>query len=439
MYISQHLSINFGAKILNIQTQDHICPEGWQFLAIQKGAVTIIYEDTGEKIMLQQEDVLLLNPGRSYICSPYSPNILLGVLIDDSFFSTLLESNQSFFCDSTKGPKGHYHHLYQLITRICAAFYTEDNHYRMISLIFELADVMKRNFVQSQDTASMTNSELLVQKRISAIEHFLQTSYHQPVSLELLADQMFLSPQYLSKFIKKHLGCTFSHYLAGIRLEHAHTELLNTEDSITAIALNNGFPNIAAFNKAFRDNYGSSPSSYRTAHKIVPKREQDPSLLLPQELLEPSPSYREIHTSCTGPNPYQKPWCDTINIGSLLDALKISFHDSFFGISENDSGYLCTFHGYFFRRYRIPGRSDRGIQLHHFRRGAGVLLSCQCGSFHRIGLQAPEKSYQIRYSRLLGNDIFSPKGGRLLLQASLCPAGPLHPKIRYQVHLSLAL
>lgn len=329
MYISQHLSINFGAKILNIQTQDHICPEGWQFLAIQKGAVTIIYEDTGEKIMLQQEDVLLLNPGRSYICSPYSPNILLGVLIDDSFFSTLLESNQSFFCDSTKGPKGHYHHLYQLITRICAAFYTEDNHYRMISLIFELADVMKRNFVQSQDTASMTNSELLVQKRISAIEHFLQTSYHQPVSLELLADQMFLSPQYLSKFIKKHLGCTFSHYLAGIRLEHAHTELLNTEDSITAIALNNGFPNIAAFNKAFRDNYGSSPSSYRTAHKIVPKREQDPSLLLPQELLEPSPSYREIHTSCTGPNPYQKPWCDTINIGSLLDALKISFHDSF--------------------------------------------------------------------------------------------------------------
>lgn len=329
MYISQHLSINFGAKILSVQTEDHNCQTEWQFLAMQKGAVTIFLPETGEKTMLQQEDVLLLPPNCSYVCKPYSQNILLGVQIDDNFFSTLLEPNQSFFCDSTKGPKSHYHSLYQLLTRICAAFYTEDNHYRMLSLIFELADTMKRNFIQSGDTTSMSNSELLVQKRLSAIEHFLQTSYHQPVSLELLADQMFLSPQYLSKFIKKHLGRTFSHYLAGIRLEHAHTELINTEDSITAIALNNGFPNIAAFNKAFRDNYGSSPSSYRAAYKKLPKRRQDPELLLPLELLEPSPSIREIHVSCKDPEPYAKPWCDAINIGSLVDALKISFHDSF--------------------------------------------------------------------------------------------------------------
>lgn len=328
MYISQHLSINFGAKILNLQ--EKICgkPEGFQFFTLQKGVITVLFHDTGEKTMLQKEDVILIPPGCNYTCIPYSPNILLDVRMDESFFTSLLEPNQFFSCDSTKEPKGRYRQLHQLLIRICSAFYTEDNYYQILSLLFELADMMKRSFIQSVDTASMTSSELLVQNRIAAIEHFLQTGYHQPISLELLADKMFLTPQYLSKFIKKHLGLTFSHYLANIRLEHAHTELLHTEDSITAIALNNGFPNIAAFNKAFRESYGISPSSYRSQNKKTsPEPHAAYQTLLP-DLSDALPSVRDIHVLFSSPTPYEKPWCDTINIGSLVDALKISFHNS---------------------------------------------------------------------------------------------------------------
>lgn len=331
MYLSQHLSVNFGAKIFTVSQEEHNRLDGSTFLALQKGSITLTYKDTGEKIMLRQGDVVLISNSRPFLCAPYSPNIIAGIQIDDSFLSGLLAPNQHFFCDSTKGARKNYRRLHQLLTRLCSAFYTEDSHYLMLSLLFELADLLRKNFVQTTDSSDISDSDLQ-QERIAAIRHYLETYYHQPISLDLLADKMFLTPQYLSKFIKKHLGCTFSHYLTHIRLEHAHTELVQTNDSITAIALNNGFPNIAAFNKAFRDSYGASPSTYRSQYREPAQWNasvSDSQPLLNRELLDVEPTVLEITTAFETPAPYTKPWCDTINIGSLADALKISFHDSF--------------------------------------------------------------------------------------------------------------
>lgn len=335
MYFSHYLSVNFGAKILNIQAPEHLCLDEYQFLTLQKGAITITYEDTGEKVMLQKGDVLMIPPKCAHICAPYSPNILLGVKIEAGFLSVLLDANQYFFCDSTKDSKKHYQKLHQLICRICAAFYTEDNQYLMLSFIYEFADTLKKNFVETHYSAKINASELQLQERITAIEHYLQSYYHQPISLDLLADKMFLTPQYLSKFIKKHLGSTFSHYLTDIRLNHAHMELVNTDNSITTIALNNGFPNIAAFNKAFRDRYGAAPSSYRTQYKEERQSVTPIQEVLPIPEAPPgTPQLLEISTSLISPQPYHKPWCDTINIGSLADAMKVSFHDNFLECKE---------------------------------------------------------------------------------------------------------
>ena len=58
---------------------------------------------------------------------------------------------------------------------------------------------------------------------------------------------------------------SFLEYVNNIRLFHAVDDLLYTEKKITRIALDNGFPTTASFNKAFRDIYNMTPSAYRSS------------------------------------------------------------------------------------------------------------------------------------------------------------------------------
>lgn len=342
MYINQHLSVNIGVKIMHIIDTDFLSTEDYQFIYMQKGTVIVHYEEAThgvhqkndlpirKKVMLQKDDVLLFAPNQRFSCTPYTPNTLLGIRLDAPFISSIIPPGHYLECNSAQGLKKNYAQLLPILHHICATYYMEDNQYLMTALIHELTDCLKKNHIHRLSDESLSDVEQRNQERIAAITKYLQDFYHQPVSLDLLADKMFLTPQYLSKFIKKHLGTTFSRYLTSIRLEHARTELTQTEHSITNIALNNGFPNIAAFNKAFREKYELPPSVYR-GEKSKKGDHKTPSVTmgLTSDEGDPNPSFLEINTSMDSIGTYQKPWMDTINIGPLPEALKVSFHNSF--------------------------------------------------------------------------------------------------------------
>ena len=103
--------------------------------------------------------------------------------------------------------------------------------------------------------------------RIQQINHYIRANYNQQISLKELSEKLFLSNGYLSRFFKKNYGMNFAEYLTSIRLCHAVDELLYTNTPITTIAYNNGFAGVAAFNKAFKKNYGETPSAFRKKSK----------------------------------------------------------------------------------------------------------------------------------------------------------------------------
>jgi xylan 1,4-beta-xylosidase len=87
--------------------------------------------------------------------------------------------------------------------------------------------------------------------------------------LDDVAKSQNLSPNYLASFFKNHIGMTYLNYLNSIRLESARKDLISTELFITDIALNNGFPNVKAFNKVFKETYNATPNLYRSERKIT--------------------------------------------------------------------------------------------------------------------------------------------------------------------------
>ncbi len=83
-----------------------------------------------------------------------------------------------------------------------------------------------------------------------------------PSQRELAAD-IKMSPQAFSRFFKRQVGKPFVQYVNEWRVGLACRNLLETDESITDVALGSGFDNLSNFNRQFRRIVGVTPTAYR--------------------------------------------------------------------------------------------------------------------------------------------------------------------------------
>ncbi len=98
---------------------------------------------------------------------------------------------------------------------------------------------------------------------------YIFNNYDKPITLSGLANMMHLNRSYFSKKFKQTTGIGFKEYLTSIRIEHAETLLLESDMSITEIALTCGFTDSNYFGDAFRRVNGISPLAYRKNKHIL--------------------------------------------------------------------------------------------------------------------------------------------------------------------------
>ena len=96
---------------------------------------------------------------------------------------------------------------------------------------------------------------------------YIAQNYQLPLSLEEVADQVNLSPAYLSRKFRKTTGVTFKEYINYIRIKQAVQALLTTDDSITKIAVDCGFNSSNYFKDIFKKINGVSPMAFRRQSK----------------------------------------------------------------------------------------------------------------------------------------------------------------------------
>lgn len=98
---------------------------------------------------------------------------------------------------------------------------------------------------------------------IQQATHYIYQNFHQHLTLEEVAAVVSLSPSYFSRKFKLVTGMGFKEYLNYVRLKHAQTALLTTNNNITDISLKCGFNDSNYFKDLFRRAYGRSPREYR--------------------------------------------------------------------------------------------------------------------------------------------------------------------------------
>lgn len=91
--------------------------------------------------------------------------------------------------------------------------------------------------------------------------------YSEPLTLDGLAEVLFISRSYLSYVFSKKLNTTFCHYLNSIRVEAACRFLRQPEcPTVTELAEQIGFGSVRNFNRVFLRYKGISPMEYRRNH-----------------------------------------------------------------------------------------------------------------------------------------------------------------------------
>ena len=110
---------------------------------------------------------------------------------------------------------------------------------------------------KEKDSGKIPN--LFVQKAAD----YIKLNYSEKISIKEIADQLYLSPNYLSELFKKHTGKTISEYLTEYRLEKACQLLDHAEYRVGDVSGMVGIHDGRSFSNMFKKKYGMTPTEYR--------------------------------------------------------------------------------------------------------------------------------------------------------------------------------
>ncbi|MBD2871840.1 response regulator transcription factor [Paenibacillus arenilitoris] len=98
---------------------------------------------------------------------------------------------------------------------------------------------------------------------IRSVMDIIDSEYMHDISLESIAEKVYLTPSYLSYLIKKQTGRSLIKQLTLVRLEKAKQLLKQTNMKIVDIAQAVGYSNSSYFCITFKNYSGTTPAKYR--------------------------------------------------------------------------------------------------------------------------------------------------------------------------------
>lgn len=98
---------------------------------------------------------------------------------------------------------------------------------------------------------------------ISLAKQYIYDHIDQNISLNDVAEMLFINPSYFSTLFKRETGETFSNYMTDMRIKRSKELLKNLEYSISEVGCKVGYQDAKYFSKVFQKSVGIKPSQFR--------------------------------------------------------------------------------------------------------------------------------------------------------------------------------
>lgn len=117
-----------------------------------------------------------------------------------------------------------------------------------------------------------------IHREVEDVKRYIYGHYGEELSIDLLAEQVYMAPSYLSTVFKKETGQNLSKFIKACRMEKAREMLEDTHEKIVGISEKVGYPNVSYFCQSFREYFGVSPQKYRDMGDGAGENEEDRTL-----------------------------------------------------------------------------------------------------------------------------------------------------------------
>jgi len=108
----------------------------------------------------------------------------------------------------------------------------------------------------------------LAEERIGRVLSYLHQHYQDQNAVQKLSRIAALSRSSLHRLFKLHTGTTITEYVSRLRIGNACALLINTQRSISLIADDVGYRNLANFNRQFKAFKSTTPRQFRSAFNV---------------------------------------------------------------------------------------------------------------------------------------------------------------------------
>ena len=106
------------------------------------------------------------------------------------------------------------------------------------------------------------DTEEIYQQKVNQVIDYISANLHQPLALDKLADQIYVSQRQLLRIMRSALNEPLSAYVARQRVERSVLYMQIEKMNLTQLADKVGYDNPQSFSKAFKKHFGISPKMY---------------------------------------------------------------------------------------------------------------------------------------------------------------------------------
>ncbi len=126
-----------------------------------------------------------------------------------------------------------------------------------------ISTVLKNLSEQSNADQIFADSSEGLSKKMDDAIFYINEHYSEDLTVASMSERLFMSYSYFSRNFKRVTGRCFKDFLNITRINHAEMKLRSTSKTVTQIATECGYNNIAYFSAMYKKLKGVSPTSAR--------------------------------------------------------------------------------------------------------------------------------------------------------------------------------
>lgn len=266
----------FQFQIYRAEDKRSLWNADFEILFLLKGDGRVSYED-GVVYRVQEKDLFVVNGFQICSIDLNEQGILLSLKMSaDAIASVYIEFlKYEIECRSflfTEEQQEAFDVIRSDLARVFQEAYKNDmmQPVNARSRITALLEDLSRYFAAGERMKHSRSGR----ERIQMASDYILQHYKEAITLEDLADHIYLSRTYISRSFPRYFGVSFLEYITQVRLAHAILDM-HGYATLTEIAYNNGFSNENVMIRAFRKYFGMTPGEYRKSIVQTAVREEE--------------------------------------------------------------------------------------------------------------------------------------------------------------------